>query len=295
MTAHANPKLIGMREADESAIVSSERFIIRPATADDIKEMSGVLERAGLSSSRPEIVEFNLASSGTQMFVGCRDGRVAGVGGCVRFGRTGWLGNVAVDDDVRGQGLGRAISQTAVDRLQQAGVETVLLTATELGRPIYERLGFTDESVSYGIWEQPRPLILGCDRSATVRRGQIDAVIRQDAEATGEDRRGYLAPFADRAWVAAGPGQAGYWVALPWGGGPVIAANAASARPLIVEMIRTSPGSRLAFPELNAHGAALAVSLGFHLARRVRRMRLGPPVPGYRPGAIYNVFSLAAG
>jgi hypothetical protein len=60
-------------------------------------------------------------------------------------------------------------------------------------------------------------------------------------------------------------------------------------------MIRTSPGSRLAFPELNARGAALAVSLGFHLARRVRRMRLGPPVPGYRPGAIYNVFSLAAG
>ena len=53
--------------------------------------------------------------------------------------------------------------------------------------------------------------------------------------------------------------------------------------------------SRLAFPELNVHGAALAWSLGFHLARRVRRMRLGPPVPGYRPGMIYNAFNLAAG
>jgi predicted N-acetyltransferase YhbS len=287
--------LIGLREAGESAIVSSERFIIRPATADDIKEMSGVLERAGLSSSRPQIIEFNLVSSVTQMFAGCRDGRVAGVAGCVRFGRTGWLGNVAVDDDVRGQGLGRAMSQTAVDHLHRAGVETVLLTATKLGRSIYERLGFTDEGVSYGIWEQQRPLILGGDRSATVRPGQIDAAVGQDAEATGEDRHSYLAPFADRAFVAAGPGQAGYWVALPWGGGPIIAANAASARPLIVEMIRTSPGSRLAFPELNAHGAAIAVSLGFQLAGRVRRMRLGPPVPGYRPGSIYNVFSLATG
>jgi predicted N-acetyltransferase YhbS len=283
-----------MHEASESAIVSSERFTVRPANSGDIKEMAGVLERAGLSSFGPEILEFNLASSSTQMFVGCRDGLVAGVAGCVRFGRTGWLGNVAVDDDFRGQGLGRAISQTAVDCLHQAGVETVLLTATKLGKPIYERLGFADEGVSYGIWEQQRAPILGGDRAA-VQPGQIDEAIRQDADATGEDRRSYLAPFADRARVAAGRSQAGYWVALPWGGGPVIAASRAAARLLIVDMIRTSPGSRLAFPELNVHGAALAVSLGFRLARRVRRMRLGPPVPGYRPGMIYNAFSLAAG
>jgi predicted N-acetyltransferase YhbS len=283
-----------MLQARDSAIVSSH-FIVRPATTDDIKEMSGVLERAGLSSSGPEVLEFNLTSSSSQMLVGCRDDLVAGVAGCVRFGRTGWLGNVAVDGDFRGQGLGRAISQTAVDCLHQAGVETVLLTATKLGQPIYERLGFADEGVSYGIWEQRQAPILGCDRSATVQPGQIDEVIRQDADATGEDRRSYLAPFADRARVVAGCPQAGYRVALPWGGGPVIAASRAAARPLIIDMIRTSPGSRLAFPELNVHGAALAVSLGFHLARRVRRMRLGPPVPGYRPGLIYNVFSLAAG
>jgi predicted N-acetyltransferase YhbS len=284
-----------MRRARESAIVSSERFTIRPATADDIKEMSGVLERAGLSSSGPETLEFNLASSGSQMFVGCHDGLVVGVAGCACFGRTGWLGNVAVEDDFRGQGLGRAISQTAVGWLHQAGAETVLLTATDLGKPIYERLGFADDGVSYGIWKQQHAPILGSDRSATVQPGQIDDVIRQDADATGEDRRSYLTPLADRARVVAGHSQAGYWVALPWGGGPVIAADRAAARPLIVEMIRTSPGSRLAFPEPNVHGAALAVSLGFHLARRVRRMRLGPTVPGYRPGMIYNVFSLAAG
>jgi GNAT superfamily N-acetyltransferase len=284
-----------MLEARDSAIVSSERFTVRPAAIDDIKEMSGVLERAGLSSAGPEVLEFNLTSPSSQMFVGCRDGLVVGVAGCLRFGRTGWLGNVAVDDDVRGQGLGRAISETAVDWLQQAGVETVLLTATKLGQPIYERLGFADEGVSYGIWEQQQAPILGCDRSATVQSGQIDEVIRQDADATGEDRRSYLAPFADRVRVVAACPQAGYRVALPWGGGPVIAASRAAARPLILDMIRVSPGSRLAFPELNVHGAALAVSLGFHLARRVRRMRLGPPVPGYRPGLIYNVFSLAAG
>jgi GNAT superfamily N-acetyltransferase len=271
------------------------RYVLRPADSRDISAMSGVLERAGLSSYRPEILEFSVGNLDTQMFVGCRAGRVVGVAGCVCFGRTGWLGNVAVDDDVRGQGLGRAISETAVDYLQQAGVETVLLTATDLGRPVYERLGFTDEGVSYGIWEQVRPPTLGYDGPPPLQAGQIDEVIRQDAEATGEDRRSYIAPLADRALVTAGHDGDGFWVALPWGGGPVIAANAASARPLIEQLIQTGSGSRLAFPELNEDGAALAASLGFRLARRVRRMRLGPPVAGYRPEAIFNVFSLATG
>jgi predicted N-acetyltransferase YhbS len=269
--------------------------VVRPATTSDIQDMSGVLERAGLSSHRPEILEFSLASSGTQMFVGCRDGRVVGVAGCVSFGRTGWLGNVGVDDDARGQGLGRAISQTAVDCLRRAGVETVLLTATDLGRPVYERLGFTDEGVSYGIWERAQPLAAGYDDAPAVQHGHIDEVIRQDAEATGEERHSYLASFGDQARATSGRHRDGFWVSLPWGGGPIIAANGAAARPLVVEMIRTSPGARLAFPELNEDGTALAVSLGFRLARRVRRMRLGPPVAGYRPEMIYNVFSLATG
>jgi predicted N-acetyltransferase YhbS len=284
-----------MRTARDSAIVGSERFTIRPAAADDISQMCGVIQRAGLSSGRPEFLEFSVASPGTEMFVGCQGDRVVGVAGGVCFGRTGWLGNVAVDDDARGRGLGRAISETAVDWLRQAGAETVLLTATKLGRPIYDRLGFADDGVTYGIWTQEHPPALACDPSATVRATQMDDVIRQDAEATGEDRRSYLAPFAARARVPAGSGRAGYRVALPWGGGPVIAASPACARRLIVDMIRASPGAGLAFPELNAHAAALAVSLGFQLARRVRRMRLGPPVPGYRPGAIYNVFSLGVG
>jgi predicted N-acetyltransferase YhbS len=284
-----------MRKPRDRAIVGSERFTIRPAAAEDLKQMSGVIQRAGLSSYRLENLEFGMASPGTEMFVACQDDRVAGVASSARFGRTGWLGNVAVDDDVRGQGLGRELSQTAVDCLRHAGVETVLLTATKLGQPIYERLGFADDGISYGIWEQQEAPILACDRSATVQPGQLEDVISQDTGATGEDRRGYLAPFADRAWVPAGRGRDGYRVALPWGGGPVIAANPACARQLIIDMLRASPGSRLGFPEVNAHGAALAVSLGFQLSRRVRRMRLGPPVAGYRPGAIYNVFSMAVG
>jgi predicted N-acetyltransferase YhbS len=284
-----------MRATRDSAIVGSELFTIRPASDGDISQMSAVLQRAGLSSGGPELLKFNLASAGTQMFVASEGDRVVGVACGVCFGRTGWLGNVAVEDDVRGQGLGKALSQQAVDWVREAGAQTVLLTATDLGKPIYERLGFADEGVSYGIWKQGSAPTLACDRSATVQPAGMDDIIRQDTAATGEDRHSYLVPFADQARVPAGPAQDGFWVGLPWGGGPIIAASPVSARPLIIDMLRASPGSRLAFPEVNAHGGALAVSLGFQLARRVRRMRIGPPVPGYRPGTIYNVYSLGIG
>jgi hypothetical protein len=56
------------------------------------------------------------------------------------------------------------------------------------------------------------------------------------------------------------------------------------------------PGEpRLAFPEPNTVGAALAESLGFRQVRRIPRMRLGPPVTGFHPERIFNVFSFAVG
>ena len=275
--------------------MNSTRLVVRPAQAGDLDEMSAVLGRSGLSSVDRAVLEFYLASSVTRLFVAGRGDPVTGVAGCVAFGRTGWLGSVAVDPDARGQGLGTAVSEAALDWLRQAGVATVLLTATELGQPIYTRLGFVDEGVSYGIWERAQSPVLAGDGPGLVQPGRIEDVLPQDAEATGEDRRSYLTSFADRCRAPAGQERAGYRVALPWGGGPVVATCAAAARALLVDMFAASPAARLAFPAPNVQGAAIAVALGFRLARRVRRMRLGPPVPGYRPEVIYNVFSLAAG
>jgi hypothetical protein len=63
----------------KDAILSPKRFIVRPATADDIDAMSAVAASSGLSSVRPEVLEFYLASPGSHLFAGCRDDRVIGV------------------------------------------------------------------------------------------------------------------------------------------------------------------------------------------------------------------------
>jgi GNAT superfamily N-acetyltransferase len=304
-----------------TAAASAGGLIVRPATAADLTDVHGVLARSGLRSGQPEALDFYLTSPGGRIVVACQQDRVTGTAYSVSFGRTGWLGNVAVDAEARGQGIGTAVSAAAIDWLRQAGVATVLLTATPLGRPVYERLGFTEDGVRYGIWQRDPPRGPsspagsggkagpggGPGGVADVSRpddgaagsgagpGGVAGVLRLDAEATGEDRGAYLRAFAVRARVPAEPGQSGYWLPLPWGGGPVVASCADAARALVIGMMQTDPEASLSFPEPNAGGASLAASLGFRLSRLVPRMRLGPPVSGFRPEQVFNVFSLAVG
>jgi GNAT superfamily N-acetyltransferase len=275
--------------------LDGRRYVVREAVADDLAAICALLARSGLSSAQPEILKFYSTAPGSRVFAACCGDQVAGTAASVSFGRSGWLGSVAVDQAWRGRGLGTAVSKAALDCLLDAGVETVLLTATDMGRPVYDRLGFVDEGISYGIWERERPYQPGGKSADGVRPGGIEDAVAYDAKATGEDRREFLEVFASRVRVPSGPEQSGYRIALPWGGGPVIATAPASAQLLLTDMVTATQGMRLVFPERNTHGAELASSLGFCLARRVTRMRLGPPVSGYRPEMIYNVWGLAVG
>jgi predicted N-acetyltransferase YhbS len=294
--------LIGLGPASHSGrVTQTTGLVVRPATAADMPEAHAVV-REGLSSGRdPAALEFYRTSPGGQLLVACDDGRVVGVSYAASFGRTGWIGNVAVRPDVRGRGIGTAVSRAALDALQQAGVVTVLLTATKLGRPIYEKLGFGYDGLHYGIWRRdPEPAADstrdgagGAGAGGAVTDGGIEDAARLDAAATGEDRRRCLTPLAARIRVT-GDGT-GYRLRLPWGSGPVIASSASAARALLTDLAHTEADPLLAFPETNTAGAEVAASLGFRQGRNIPRMRFGPPVPGFRPEQIFNVFSFAVG
>jgi GNAT superfamily N-acetyltransferase len=267
-------------------------LVVRAATAADMPDAHAVVVAAGLSTGRDRsALEFYRTSPGGQLIVACQDGRVSGVSYAISFGQTGWIGNVAVAPDARGRGLGTAVSRAALDALHQAGVTTVLLTATDQGRPIYQRLGFVDDGGPYGIWwPESRPAPGPGD---DVRPGSAEEVIGLDAAATGEDRGAFLSGLSGPIVVPVA--GTGYRLSLPWGGGPVIASAAGPARALLTDLMRTDPDRFLAFPAENTLAAEVATSLGFRLDHHIPRMRLGPPVPGFRPERIFNVFSFGVG
>jgi predicted N-acetyltransferase YhbS len=295
--------LVGMADAGDAGVrVASGGLALRRAEAGDLSQVHQVVVRAGLRSARdPAAVRYYHASPGSHMIVACRADRVIGVAFSIAFGATGWLGNVAVDPDARGQRVGTAVSAAAVDELRGAGVSTVVLTATSLGRPIYDRLGFVPDGAPYGIWQREPggsaadgAVPDGAVADGAVAAGRFEDAMRLDAGATGQDRGAFLARLADRVLVPAGA-STGYRLPLPWGGGPVIASDAGSARALLLDLIRTDPDHHLAFPESNVAGAELATSLGFRQVRNIPRLRLGPPVPGFRPERVFSTFSFAVG
>lgn len=61
----------------------------------------------------------------------------------------GVVGNVIVRTGFRGMGLGRGVMMAALEWLYARGVRTVLLDATDEGRPLYEKLGFVAREYSW--------------------------------------------------------------------------------------------------------------------------------------------------
>jgi len=76
------------------------------------------------------------------VFVLRRSGRTVGFVCAVRHARTSWIGNLIVPQTERGKGYGAVLFDHALSTLLSGGVPSVWLTASEMGRPIYERRGF---------------------------------------------------------------------------------------------------------------------------------------------------------
>ena len=62
----------------------------------------------------------------------------------LRYDRSGWIGNLLVSQEQRRQGFGATLMVEALSALEDAGVETVWLTASPSGKPLYEKLGFRE-------------------------------------------------------------------------------------------------------------------------------------------------------
>ncbi|MBW2476888.1 MAG: GNAT family N-acetyltransferase [Deltaproteobacteria bacterium] len=68
--------------------------------------------------------------------------RFCGMVTAVVHERSGWIGNLIVPVPLRNRGYGTQLFQEALSILQKQQVSSIWLTASESGRPLYERFGF---------------------------------------------------------------------------------------------------------------------------------------------------------
>jgi GNAT superfamily N-acetyltransferase len=268
---------------------------VRPASEAELDLLASVYERAHFHPTLATVDRFARAALGGEVFVAERDGMLAGASACAHFGATGWVGAVAVLPEARRAGLGRALTEAAVRWLQERGASTIQLYATEMGRPVYERLGFVAEGICVtlgGSWRPGR-------RPAGVRAARaedVHAALAVDREATGEDRAALLTSlWPGTALVAEAGGEVrGYHLPSPWRpGGATVAADLSSGLALIEATGGRLDGADLSMSIPEGNGPAIrALEARGHTERsRATRMRLGPPLP-WRPRAVFSTFNL---
>lgn len=286
---------------------------IRPMVPADVDAATAAILRADWGDRRTWF-EFATTHHACHPMVAELDGEVVGTGVGTANGAAGWIGTIWVAPSRRGHGLGRALTSAVIDALQGVGCRSLLLVATDEGRPMYERMGFTVQS-HYRILEAPG-LPAGAD-SATDTGGATDVdnagtVVRAfvpadlpgmtalDRRATGEDRAHALERFAAPGTTKVldvGGAISGFVVRAPWGGGATVAPEIADALRLLQARRRASgPDGRIRVGLLAENEAGLAAlgALGLQPIWSAPRFIRGLALD-WRPDWIWGQFNHAIG
>ncbi len=224
---------------------------VRRLAPEDLARCAALSVDRGWS---PERAKWSLLLAASEVFgVDAPDGR--GLAGSVTLTRWGAdyaaVGMMLVAARYERRGLGRALMEHA---LRAAGNgATVTLFATDMGRPLYEKLGFAAVRVNVSFAGPFRPPSGRADRVDRAVRAATDAdlpaILDLDRAAFGADRGNILTrlpAFADRIAVveaggSPGPAIAGYaaaWRNTPASTviGPLVAPDGETARRLVTAL-----------------------------------------------------------
>lgn len=257
---------------------------VRPATSGEVDVAVDLLSRAAFGPTVGRLVEFPRTSPAGCVLVAEWRGAIRGAACCLSLGATGWIGALGVAPEARRRGLGGELTSGCVEWLRARGAATVLLYATELGRPVYERLGFVGEGAATAWRGVAGGLSADGGAPAELRPLREDdrpAVRSLDRAATGERRDVVLDAVRPLAGLAAERGGqlVGSAIASAWGTGVAITASEPGAgERLLASATRGPGGGTVIVPDANGPAAEALRRWSFARLNDGERMRLGPPL-----------------
>lgn len=273
---------------------------LRVMTPDDIPGGVRLNTLAGWNQTEADWKRL-LADSPTGCFVMEDEAKVAGTATTLSYeGRFAWIGMVLVDPEYRNRGIGTKLLARTIEYLDHAGIPTMKLDATPLGKPLYEKLGFVSE---YEIerWLLKRSLegerVLNPTFSNARRLSEIFA---QDREVFGADRSALLNSLAAQAPEFASSTENGEQVqgyAFGRHGlfadhlGPWMARDRDTAEKLLTDFLRQSSRATVIVDALKSNRLAgeLLRERGFTVARPLTRMYRGANAFPGKPELLFGI------
>lgn len=249
-------------------------FVIRPIARDEIPQLKG-FPPDEWHFDMPGFLDLHFGEQYLHTIVAERTGAIAGCGNAWIAGAAGWLGNIIVLPEQRGQGLGQAITRRLMEYIRSRDCTLQLLIATELGRPVYEKTGFT-ETGKYLFLKGPRfTEILREERIRPAGPSDSGAVRAIDLTATGENRGCVLSKFLGTGVVYEDHGVVEGFCLPDFAHGPVIAAEPDAGLALLSWKHRCFDRDPV-IPAGNVLALGFLREHGYEVSKTFPRMAIGP-------------------
>jgi len=257
--------------------------MIRLLSAADIPAAMRLKEAAGWNQTEEDWANLLAAEPEGCFGLDC-DGALVATAAGVCFGRSlAWIGMVLTAPEYRGRGFARRLMDHTLAFLASRGVEWIKLDATDMGRPLYAKLGFEGEG-PVERWCLPR---VADPRPVDLPPCRVEDFAELDHAAFGADRLEILRRVAVES--ACIPGE-GYAMGRPGTKapyfGPCVCRSSQAARTLLEWFLARHPGESVFWDLLpsNAEALRLAQEFGFEPRRKLVRMSLRglPEAPSFR-------------
>jgi GNAT superfamily N-acetyltransferase len=117
---------------------------------------------------------------------------IVGTGIAVVNNNVTWLGTIIVREDYRNQGIGKGLTAHLIKYSISKGIKACNLCATELGLPVYQKLGFRHD-MNYLSFksETDIKIVPGSGNISEIRKEDYSRILELDFTISGE-RRGKL-------------------------------------------------------------------------------------------------------
>jgi len=202
------------------------------------------------------------------------DGEFAGVSELIINGKVAWLGSVIVLEKFRNRGLGTSMVKVIMQKADELGCDTQILYATDMGKPIYEKLGFRHEA-NFLLYEHDEliPEQRYCN-VIPIEPKDREEILKLDKEITGEDRTLLLEDYWEGAVQYVENGKLTGYILPALGIGFTAALTEQAAENLISYKISINKPYFI-FPESNTLCKNILESKGYKYTRDNLRMVYG--------------------
>lgn len=163
---------------------------LRPMTMSDLEFASSLTLAEKWHSETLEEFEGFFSHAPAGCLIAEQGGRRVGIGVATPYQDAGFLGQIVVAPELRGQGIGNLIVGALLSYLRSMGVRSVYLDGTKAGAPLYERHGFRKVQPSLRYSGK----ICGAFHAhvRSMRIEDLDAVCSLDRTWWGADRTFFL-------------------------------------------------------------------------------------------------------